>query len=211
MPLPALKTLCGLGFGVAACPALGLLVTSDDKKNTLSVWDLGGGASVGGASGGAGAPGVGGASAGGSGGDGGLRLVCTLGGPSTARSAAPMQFQFWDGQGSSGYLSFILPATTSLDSSSAHPLLLVTDAGADAVHLVDVVGRSHAGYLACPGSIAGPRGVAASEASPLVAVSAWKRESLCNHVVMVYRGSGAAWEAVRVIGCGFRGPGKRDG
>ncbi len=92
VPLPALKTLCGLGFGVAACPALGLLVTSDDKKNTLSVWDLGGGASVGGASGGAGASagtGVGGASAGGSGGDGGLRLVCTLGGSQHCQVGGP--------------------------------------------------------------------------------------------------------------------------
>jgi hypothetical protein len=54
-PLPALKTQCGEGCGLAACPALGLLVTSGFHKNTLSVWRLPGGASAGdGASGGAG-------------------------------------------------------------------------------------------------------------------------------------------------------------
>jgi hypothetical protein len=73
------------------------------------------------------------------------------------------------------------------------------------------VGRSHAGYLASPGSIAGPRGVAASGASPLVAVSAWKMYHSGDHVVVVYKGSGAVWEAVRVIGGGFGGPGSRDG
>ena len=37
VPLPALKTRCGPGFGMAACPGLGLLVTSNDNHNTLSV------------------------------------------------------------------------------------------------------------------------------------------------------------------------------
>jgi hypothetical protein len=206
VPQPAFKTQCGKGWGMAACPALGLLVTSD-RVNTLSVWGLPGGASGGGgASAGAGA---GGASAGGGGG--GLRLVCTLG---DAGSVAPMQFQFDSGVGFSGYLAFTPPTTTtttSSSSSSARPLLLVTDAGHDAVHVVDVVGRSHAGYLASPGSIAGPRGVATSGTSPLAAVSAWKKSSSGDHVVVVYRGSGAVWEAARVIGGGFGGPGSRDG
>ncbi len=211
-PLPALKTQCGPGFGLAACPALGLLVTSDCSLNTLSVWGPPGGASGGGgASSGAGATagaGVGGASAGGGGG--GLGLVCTLGG---AGSAAPMQFKFQHRDGYSGYLAFTPPTTPTSggSSSSARPLLLVTDVGHDAVHLVDVVGRSHAGYLASPGSIAGPRGVAASGASPLVAVSAWKKEDSGEHVVVVYRGTGAVWEAVRVIGGGLGRPGSRDG
>ena len=124
-----------------------------------------------------------------------------------------MQFEFYDGYGFSGYLAFTPPPTTTTtgSSSSARPLLLVTDNGHDAVHVVDVVGRAHAGYLASPGSIAGPRGVAASGASPLVAVSAWKEVGSGDHVVVVYRGSGAVWEAVRVIGGGFGGPGDRDG
>ncbi len=211
VPLPALETQCGPGYGLAACPSLGLLVTSDKDKNTLSVWGLPGAASGGGgASGGAGASagaGAGGASAGGGDGAVGLRLVCTLGGDG---SVAPMQFKF----GTSGYLAFTPPTTTTASgssSSSARPLLLVTDAGHDAVHVVDVVDGSHAGYLASPGSIAGPRGVAASGASPLVAVSAWKEGDSGDHVVVVYRGSRAVWEAVRVIGGGFGGSGSRDG
>ena len=47
VPLPALKTTCGMGCGLAACPALGLLVTSDYINNTLSVWGLPGDASGG--------------------------------------------------------------------------------------------------------------------------------------------------------------------
>ena len=182
-PFRRLSTQSGRGHGVAACPALGLLVTSDRDKNTLSVWGVPGGAS-----------------------GGGLRLVCTLGG-----HRAPMQFDFSSGPGYSGYLAFTPLTTKTRGSSSACPLLLVTDHGHDAVHLVDVVGRTHEGYLAAPRSIAGPRGVAASGASPLVAVSAWKEFSSGDHVVVVYRGGGAVWEAVRVIGGGFRGPGSRDG
>jgi hypothetical protein len=220
VPLPALKTQCGGGVGLAACPALGLLVTSDYDKNTLSVWELPGGVSgdgdfSGGAEASAGA-GAGGASAGRVRG-GGLRLVCTLGG---AGSLAPMQFIFERPRYSdSGYLAFIPPTTATTttttttrdSSSSSHPLLLVTDAGHDAVHVVDVVGRTHAGYVASPGSIAGPRGVAASGTSPLVAVSAWRKFDRGDHVVVVYRGSGAVWEVVRVIGGGFGSPGSRDG
>jgi hypothetical protein len=123
-----------------------------------------------------------------------------------------LRFKFEDAPGYSGCLAFTPSATTtSGSSSSAHPLLLVTDVGHDAVHVVDVVGGSHAGYLAPHGSIAGPRGVAACGTSPLVAVSAWKERYCGNHVVVVYRGSGAVWEAVQVIGGGFGGPGPRDG
>jgi hypothetical protein len=130
-----------------------------------------------------------------------------------------MQFQFEDEHEFSGYLAFTHPVATTTTTttirattaSGARPLLLVTDAGQDAVHLVDVVGRTHAGYLASPGSIAGPRGVAASGASSLVVVSAWKELRSGDHVVVVYRGSGAVWEAVRVIGGGLGGPGSRDG
>jgi hypothetical protein len=216
--LPSLTTVCGSGHGVAVCPALGLLVTSDEEYNLLSVWRLPGDASGSGACSGAGVC----AGAGARGGRGrrrrcgfcglttpGLTLVRTLGG---VRSVAPMQFKFMDAYGwSSGYLAFASPSTAASSSSSARALLLVTDAGHDAVHLVDVVSRRHAGYLAPPGSIAGPRGVAASRASPLVAISAWKMGDRGDHVVVVYRSSGAAWEAVRVIGGGFGDPGANDG
>jgi hypothetical protein len=203
VPLPALKTQCGRGYGLAASPALGLLVTSDTDKNSLSVWALPSGGSSGrvtfdGAGAGAGASASGG----------GLTPVCTLGGDG---SAAPMQFKFIDGVfTSSGYLAF---TPLSSISGGLGSLLLVTDAGHNAVHLVDVVRRTHAGYLAPPGSIAGPRGVASNgpEASPLVAVSAWKEEGGGEHVVRVYRGSGRAWEVAQVIGVGFSAPGNRDG
>ncbi len=33
-PLPSLKTKCGSGMGMAVCPALGLLVTSNHDDNT---------------------------------------------------------------------------------------------------------------------------------------------------------------------------------
>ncbi len=75
VPLPALKTLCGYGefqFGMAVCPTLGLLVTSEDNNNnnTLSVFAL---PRSSGAGAGSGA---------------GLALVCTLRGSRQCRWAA---------------------------------------------------------------------------------------------------------------------------
>jgi hypothetical protein len=129
-----------------------------------------------------------------------------------------MQFEFTCNGYSSGYLAFIPSAATTATSgrsSDARRLLLVTDAGNNAVHLVDVVDRRlshwHVGYVAPPGYIDGPRGVAVSGTSPLVAVSAWKKRYSGNHVVVVYRGSGTAWEADRVIGGGFGSPWSLDG
>ena len=188
LPVPSFKTRCGDGLGLAACPALGLLVTSDCSKDTLSAWRLGlhyDGDDRGRV----------------------LALVCTLGG---AGSPPPMQFDFRSEYGYSGHLAFLSPPPTATCVAPI-PLLLVTDAGHDAVHMVDVTRRVHAGYLAAPGSIAGPRGVAASGASPLVAISAWKKDSSGDHVVHVYAGSGSGWEPVRVIGGGFGGPGPADG
>ncbi len=181
VPLPALKTRCGLGVGMAACPALGLLVTSNREDNSLSVFAL---------------PRSSGAGAG-AGAGAGLALVCTLGG---ASSPAPMQFKFSD-DNYSGWMAFTGPATSRL--------LVLTDAGYDAVHVVDVAGRVHAGYVAAPGTIAGPRGVAAR--GSLVAVSAWKIDGSGEHVVRMFEGSGAMWTVVRVVGGGFRGPGSADG
>jgi hypothetical protein len=185
VPLPALKTACGTGVGMAACPALGLLVTSNKDDNTLSVFAL---------------PRSSGAGAG-AGAGAGLALVCTLGG---ASSPAPMQFKFNDGNWS-GWMAFTGPAR----AATSRRLLLVTDAGHDAVHVIDVAGRVHAGYVAAPGTIAGPRGVAAR--GSLVAVSAWKEDERGDHVVRVFEGSGATWRAVRVVAGGFGGPGTADG
>ena len=156
------------GYGLASCPSLGLLATSDDIRNTISVW---------------GVPLSSDCS------DGGLVRMCTLGGRG---SKAPMQFKFGCDKWASGLLAFT--------SAKSPPLLLVSDAGHDAVHIVDVVSQTHVGYVASPGSIAGPRGVAACGTSSLVAVSAWRDWDAEDHVVVVYSGSGAHWEAVRVIG-----------
>ncbi len=172
VPLPTLKTRCGGGVGMAACTTLGLLVTSNAEDNTLSVFAL---PRSSGAGAGAGA---------------GLALVCTLGG---ASSPAPMRFKFKDDYNSSGWMAFTGPATSRL--------LIVTDAGQDAVHVIDVAGRVHAGYVAAPGTIAGPRGVAAR--GSLVAVSAWKDAWQGDHVVRVFEGSGARWRVARVVAGGF--------
>jgi hypothetical protein len=111
-----------------------------------------------------------------------------------------MQFKFSDGF-SSGWMAFTGPATSRL--------LLLTDAGHDAVHVIDVAGQLFVGYVAAPGTIAGPRGVAAR--GSLVAVSAWKKWDSGEHVVRLFEGSGAMWTAVRVVVGGFRGPGIADG
>jgi hypothetical protein len=145
--VPSLTTRCGLGplggVGLAVCPLLGLLATSDMINNTVSVYSL--------------PSRVGSISGTGT----GLPLVCTLG---AAASRAPMQFKFRDASGSyGGCMTFTDPATSRL--------LLLTDAGHGAVHVIDVAGRVHVGYVAAPGTIAGPRGVAAR--GSLAAVSTW--------------------------------------
>ena len=188
MPVTRYKTACGRGFGLAACPTLGLLVTSDYTNSTLSVWSLPGGAGVPGDAGARGAS--------------GLARMSTLGGEG---SPAPMQFKFVLNGHTSGYLAFTPPPPDS-DTRRFPHVLLVADAGHDAVHLVDVRNTgTHVGYLAAPGTIAGPRSVASSGTGSLVAVSAWKDRFRGHHVVHIYRmGSGGSdWTHVRVIGRGF--------
>jgi hypothetical protein len=111
-----------------------------------------------------------------------------------------MQFKFHDPNGS-GWMAFTGPATSRL--------LVLTDAGHDAVHVIDVAGRVHVGYVAAPGTIGGPRGVAAR--GSLVAVSAWKELANGAHVVRVFEASGASWTAVRKLAGVFGGPGGADG
>ena len=110
---------------------------------------------------------------------GNLAHVRTLGG------VAPMEFDFCD-SAVTGFMAF-----TDGGGATA-TLLLVTDAGHDTVHVIDVVHGSHVGYVAAPGVIAKPRGVAARKS--LAAVS-----SLSDFVVRVFMGSGSAWTEVRVI------------
>jgi hypothetical protein len=215
VPLPSLTTPCHQGVGLAVSPHLGLLVTSSIDTNTLSVWALPD----------ASEPVLANAKAASAAGcvpaavdhRVGLSLVCTLGGDKgPGAPQAALRFMFMPPgpvrgrTGWSGYLAFTpaVPsgAATVAADGSARPLLLVTDAGHGAVHLVDVVGRAHAGYLAAPGSIAGPRGVAACGAPSgllTVAVGTWMSPDCEDHVVRLYSGRGGAWELVRVVGEGL--------
>jgi hypothetical protein len=172
------------GFGLAVCPTLGLAVTSG-VDNTLWVYTVPSCVKVEASMK-------------------GLNHVYALGGPG---SPAPMRFRFVAGRGAkdtSGWMAFSSPPTSHR--------LLVTDAGLDAVHVIDVVGKLHVGYVAAPGAVAGPRGVAAR--GSLVAVSAWKEVGAGDHVVRLFEeapGPGCRWRALRVLAGGFGGPGSADG
>jgi hypothetical protein len=173
LPVPALRTPCGVGLGVAVCSSLGVIVTSDWVNHSLLVWALPIDSSAAWSHGGEVVV--------------GLRLMCILGG---LGSAPPMVFRFCDRSsgGRSGYLAFTPPTV------SDPALLLVSDAGHGAVHLVDVARQTHVGYLAPPRSINGPRGVATSSTAPLAAVST-------ASAVHLYRGSGTVWVDAQVIEC----------
>ena len=209
---------CGQGFGIAVCPALGLLATSNWRDSTLSVFRLPTavkpftpeepGASpvdplpVSPAER---AP------------DGRtIALVCMLGGsgspsPTASDGSTPAHMHFnFSGSFPSGYLAF---------TTSTPPLLLVTDAGHGAVHAINVVTQRPAGFVAPPGCIAGPRGVAAH--GPLVAVTGWRRASRGDHAVHVFQsGAGSdthhddtspTWTLIHIIGDDFGAPGDGDG
>ena len=190
-PLPALKTQCGPGEGLAVCATLGLLVTSDSEENSLSVFALPGGFSMVRAT-------ADGASGAGAGSRAGLHLVGTLGG---AGARAPMQFQFRDASFHlSGHLAF-----TPFSGGPTSRLLLVTDAGHDAVHVIDIVRRVHVGHVAVPGAIAGPRGVACR--GFLAAVSSWvPAASSSGSRVHLFEGSGHCWEPLFVVDNDGPGP-----
>jgi hypothetical protein len=175
--VPTLTTECHSGQGMAVCPVLGVLVTSDSNlfpidmdsaNDTLSVYALPESTLP-----------VGGKSR-------GLKLSWVLGGCS---SIAPMKFKFFARGSPSGWMVFQGP--------DASRLLVVTDAGHDAVHCIDVINRVHVGYVAARGTIRGPRGVAAK--GSLVAISAWEHSFETKHFVHIYEGSGAAWTKVRVV------------
>jgi hypothetical protein len=112
-----------------------------------------------------------------------------------------MQFKFLDDNDDSGCMAFTGPATARV--------VLLTDAGHEAVHVINVAGRAHVGFVAAPGAIAGPRGVAAR--GSLAAISTWTQAFSGDHVVRVFEGSGATWTAVRIVAGGFGGPSRADG
>jgi len=110
-----------------------------------------------------------------------------------------MQFQFVNANGlGSGYMAFT-------DVADSCYYLLVTDAGHDAVHVIDVVAGKHMGYVAAPGAIAGPRGVATKGCRVAISSGVSIGGGGGDHVVRLFEGSGAAWTPVRELvgGHGF--------
>ena len=106
--------------------------------------------------------------------------VRTLGG------VAPMEFQF-------GFISGYMAFTDGVSTANRR-LLLVTDNGQAAVHVVDVVHGTHVGYVAAPGTILHCRGVATRKS--LAAVSCERRTA----EVRVFENSDECkWTVVRVI------------
>ena len=161
----AVSETCGSGYGMAACPLLGLLVTSSYLSNVLTVFALR-------------AAGT-------------MTVLRTIGGSGSGNGAdGPLNFDFLDSEWRpSGWMAFT-------GGTAETRLLLVTDAGNDAVHVIDVVQGKHAGYVASPGAVARPRGVAVRGTK--AAVSAYTEDRrVCE--VRVYEGSGSSWTVVRVF------------
>jgi len=73
------------------------------------------------------------------------------------------------------------------------------------VHIIDVVGETHEGYVAPPGTLRGPRGLAAR--GNLVAVSTATYDDALRQGVHIFEGSGTRWSALRIIDAGFQGAG----
>ena len=170
IPVPAFTTVCGPGVGMAACPALKLLVTA--SHNHLTVYALPD--SIVAAP--AGVPS-------------GLTRLRTIG--RGVRDVDPLRFQFMNDCGMySGCMAF-----TGSTAASRPVVLVVTDAGNRAVHVIDVVHGRHVGYVVAPGGISNPRSVAAQGTK--VAVCTFRFDIVCD--VRVYEGSGATWTAVRTI------------
>jgi len=80
-------------------------------------------------------------------------------------------------------------------------LLLVSDCGRDAVHVIDVDHGTHVGYVAAPGTILRPRGVA-TKGSLAAAIGARLCAYALEYAVYVFERSGDfTWTAARVIRC----------
>lgn len=200
---PRFTTKCaddGMG-GMAVCPSLHLVATSDVRRNTVTFWDMrhlrcpplkmtsrDGEVFVDAE---AAFFKVGVDPKNGS----GMRPVCRFG---HGLPEPAMNFEFshahetWSSN--SGFLSF-----TPCLRSAPRVFLLVTAAAQDTVHVIDVVGQRHAGYLFCLGAIPSPRGVAVNAASDMVAVSAWKLSDDSRVILYRVRFSVTGVEAAKVV------------
>lgn len=117
----------------------------------------------------------------------GPRLVLTLRG-------SPLRFVFNDKVGWSGQCAFTDPGTGGI-------LLILTDAGNDAVHMFNATSFHCEGHMAPPGSISGPRGVAVRGRQ--AAVSCWKTRMLGDHSVRLFEVHASTWVPLRSVGGGF--------
>jgi hypothetical protein len=134
IPVPAFKTVCGVGVAMTACPIPKVLVTASDDDLTVFALPDSIAAS-------------------------GFARIRTIGGGGCVQ---PLNFKFVHDDWVSGELAFT-------GATASTRLLLVTDAGNKAVHVIDVVHGAHVGYVAAPGSIYNPTNVAARDTK--VAVS----------------------------------------
>jgi hypothetical protein len=126
-----------------------------------------------------------------------MERLYTLGGPS---SKPPMTFNFSE-LDNSGRMAFTGPPHRRR--------LLVVENVRNLVHVIDVVGKVHEGYLAEAGIIQGPVGIAATES--MVAVSAWKYYHQRDHVVFLFGGDGDKWTRIHMLKTGFGAPGSAYG
>lgn len=196
----ACTSACGRGVGLAVCPSLSLVVTSNFDDNTLGLFHLPHPAT-----------------------STQFHGLGTVGGPGTG----PLQFSFTQAAGLSGFMCFAPAAvsggcsTPSATAGGAAGVcasavgmytLLVTEAGNDRVQelavvrgglaaVMDVTTQvevTHVGWLYPPGAVLGPRGVAASQ--DLIAVSAFATGGEGLHAIHLFHSASRA--PVRVVGDG---------
>ncbi len=115
------------------------------------------------------------------------RELCVLGG---RNALPPMKFLFGY---YSGWMAFAPP------TAAWPPLLLVTDAIQNSIHVIDVMRQAHVGYVNGFGGVPFPRGVAAKGC--LVAVSCnWGLVSTQRHsMIRLFEGSGSHWVSQRSL------------
>jgi len=116
------------------------------------------------------------------------------------------EFKFVAGGGTSGRMVFT--EGTEGATADTKPLLLVTDAGHDSVHVLDVVTGRALGFVGGAGGLPGPRGVATS--GDKVAISCWKTWRTClseDNVIALFEGSHATgWVRTATLNCGRSNP-----
>lgn len=97
----------------------------------------------------------------------------------------------------SGQLAF-----TEAGDRATERLLIVTDSGNNAVHVIDVIARVHVGHVAAPRTIEAPKGVSAR--ASVVAIST---RASYTHSVCLFQGARTTWTLTRklVVGGGGKG------